>query len=399
MTNFVYISPGFPPPNVHFCEYLAKAGVHVLGIGDTPYDQLPALLKTSLTEYYRVDSLENYDQVYRGVAFLAYKHGRIDWIESNNEYWLPMDARLRDDFHVTTGFGTDILDPIKSKSSMKPVYAFAGIPTARQVRVTDADGVLAFAAEVGFPLVAKPEYGVGANNTCKLNNADEVHAFFPTPPAVPFVVEEFVSGDLVSYDAILDAQGQPLFEAATLWPPSIMDIVCDQLDIAYRISAEVPPALAEIGRRAATAFGMRSRFVHEEFFRLTADKPGLGAKGDYVGLEVNMRPAGGFTVDMYNFARSANVYQIYADLVTGRDTGAAAAARRDPQFCVYGGRRAGVAYALSWDDLLAKYRTELVAQGTTAPLFIPQQGNFYAMMITRSEARADEFERDVTTRL
>ena len=30
--------------------------------------------------------------------------GRIDWLESNNEYWLERDARLRTDFNIPSGF-------------------------------------------------------------------------------------------------------------------------------------------------------------------------------------------------------------------------------------------------------------------------------------------------------
>ena len=33
-----------------------------------------------------------------GVAFLIFKYGPIDWLESNNEYWLEQDAKLRTDF-------------------------------------------------------------------------------------------------------------------------------------------------------------------------------------------------------------------------------------------------------------------------------------------------------------
>ena len=68
----------------------------VLGIADAPYDSLQRELKKSLTEYYRVNSLENYDEVYRAVAYFAFRYGRIDWIESNNEYWLEqMPACVR----------------------------------------------------------------------------------------------------------------------------------------------------------------------------------------------------------------------------------------------------------------------------------------------------------------
>ena len=100
--NFVYISPNFPANHRFFCKHLKKNGVTVLGIGDCPYDNLHPELKESLNEYYKVSSLEHYDEVYRAVAFFIHKYGRIDYLESNNEYWLEQDAALRKDFNITT---------------------------------------------------------------------------------------------------------------------------------------------------------------------------------------------------------------------------------------------------------------------------------------------------------
>ena len=88
MSNFIFISPNFPTNYWQFCRELKNDGMNVLGIGDQPYDELKPELKDSLNEYYKVGSLENYDEVYRAVAFFAFKYGRIDWLESNNEYWL-----------------------------------------------------------------------------------------------------------------------------------------------------------------------------------------------------------------------------------------------------------------------------------------------------------------------
>ena len=73
----------------HFCDRLSKLGVNVLGIGDVPYDSLNDQLKAALTEYYYVQSLEDYEQVYHAVAYFVYHYGRADWLESLNEYWLP----------------------------------------------------------------------------------------------------------------------------------------------------------------------------------------------------------------------------------------------------------------------------------------------------------------------
>jgi hypothetical protein len=93
--------------------------MRVLGIGDEPYEQLDENVKNSLHEYYKVGSLENYDEVYRAVAFFAFKYGRIDWLESNNEYWLEQDAKLRTDFNITTGFQVQDMPRMKYKSKMK----------------------------------------------------------------------------------------------------------------------------------------------------------------------------------------------------------------------------------------------------------------------------------------
>ena len=80
--NFIFISPAFPTNYYNFCDRLKKNGVTVLGIGDTPYQDLRQCVRDSLTEYYRVNTLESYDEVYRAVAFFAFKYGKIDFLES-----------------------------------------------------------------------------------------------------------------------------------------------------------------------------------------------------------------------------------------------------------------------------------------------------------------------------
>ena len=290
--NFVFISPNFPHTYWQFCACLRGNGVNVLGVGDAPYDALEAPLKSALTEYYRVDSLEDYDQVYRAVAFFAFKYGRIDWIESMNEYWLEQDARLRVDFNVTTGIQTDRIGFIKEKSLMKQLYVKAGIPTARQSVVSTREAAHAFIDEVGYPVIVKPDVGVGATNTWKLENDADLDAFFDELPEHPYVMEEFIEGIICSYDAITNSKCEPLFESMTVWPP-VMDIVNKDLDLMYYTCPEVPEGLRTLGRKTVKAFGVDRRFVHLEFFRLTKGRKGLGKKGDFAALEVNMRPAGG----------------------------------------------------------------------------------------------------------
>ena len=352
--NFIFISPNFPHTYWNFCDRLKKNGVNVLGIGDCPYDDLKPELKEALTEYYKVGNMENYDEMYRAVAFLAFKHGKIDWLESNTEYWLEQDARLREDFNITTGVQPDELAMWKSKSAMKPFYKEAGIPTARNHKVTDIDAARVFLDEIGgFPVIVKPDIGVGAADTWKLENEQDLEWFYNNLPQHPYVMEEFVYGNIYSYDAICNAQGEVLFESSNWFPPSIADMVNKGLDLAYYTTDYVPQQLREYGRAALKAFKVRSRFVHFEFFRLTQARKNLGEVGDFVGLEVNMRPAGGYTPDMMDFAHNTDVYEIWAEMVAYNE-------RRLPdiggdRFCAYASRRDQHRYVHSHEEILEKY--------------------------------------------
>lgn len=354
MKNFIFISPNFPTNYWKFCAALKKNGMNVLGIGDCPYNQLMPELRGSLNEYYKVSSLENYDEVFRAVAFLTYKHGKIDWLESNNEYWLERDAALRTAFNIETGFKTADMQPVKFKSAMKAYYAKAGIKTARWHLVRDYDGCKDFIAEVGYPVIVKPDNGVGASHTYKLKSDDELNYFFATKDETLYIMEEYVNGTVHTYDAIINSKGEPLFETGNVTMDSIMDIVNTRGNSCYYIEKNLPDAMRDIGRRTVAAFGVKSRFVHLEFFVLNGDQPALGKKGDILGLEVNMRPSGGFSADMFNFANSTDVYKIWADMVA-YDRSTLSSEGREHFYCCFCGRRDGKNFVMNHAAIMAKY--------------------------------------------
>lgn len=358
MRNFIFISPHFPTNYENFCVQLHENGVNVFGIGDTPYENLTDSLKTALTEYYKVDSMEDYDQMYRAVAFLCYKHGSMDGLESNNEYWLEQDARLRTDFNIP-GMKTADMEHVKYKSKMKPYYAKAGIPTARYHLVTDLTESLAFVEKVGYPVIVKPDNGVGATTTYKLKSEDELRAFHEEDfHGVQFIMEEFVPGEIYSYDAIMNSKGEPIFETGNHTPISIMDSVNNHDDSVFYIEKHIADDVRAAGRAAVKSFGVKSRFVHFEFFRLTEDHDYLGKKGKIIGLEVNYRPSGGFTPDMINYACSTDVYKDWADMVAfDRLT---KEEYPDKYYCVSAGCRKEKHYLHSYEEVIAAYKDDIM---------------------------------------
>lgn len=392
MKNAIFISPNFPTNYWQFCQALKADGLNVLGIGDQPYDQLAYQVKENLTEYYWVDSLEDNEKVYRAVAYFIHKYGRIDWLESNNEYWLERDAWLRTQFHITSGFQEEDIDRIKYKSKMKAYYAKAGIPACRWHMVDDFESCMKFIQEVGWPVVVKPDNGVGASDTHKLESEADLRAFLESRRTwVPYIMEEFVHAEVNSYDAVIDSKGRPIFETGNVTPMSIMDIVNKQDNSIYYIVKDLAPDVQAAGRAAVKAWRVKSRFIHFEFFRLTRDQEGLGKKGDVVALEVNMRPCGGFTPDMINFAHSTNVYQIWADMIAFDHSETSVG---EHAFCAFAGRRDGKEFALSDSDLMKKYYPAMRMVERIPDALADAMGNRMYLAVFATQEELDDFYRD-----
>lgn len=393
MKNFIFISPNFPDSYWKFCAELKNNGLRVLGIGDCPYDLLREELRNSLHEYYLVSNLENYDEVFRAVAYFTYTYGKIDFLESNNEYWLERDAKLRTEFHITSGFMESDMEKVKYKSAMKRYYAQAGIPTARYHLVTDYEGAAEFAHSVGYPVVVKPDNGVGASHTYKLHNEDELAYFFATKDNVRYIMEEMVNGYVRTYDAIIDQNGHPIFESGNVTPHSLMDIVNTQDNSLYYIVKELPEDVLEAGRKTVEAFGVKGRFVHLEYFVLTQDQDGLGKAGDIIGLEVNMRPAGGYTPDMYDYAYETDVYKIWADMIAYNASTKPLGKRH---YCAFVGRRDGKNFVMDEQQIMARYGERIKMKGRIPDALSGAMGNQMYLCNLDTLADVNQYFADLT---
>ncbi|MBR3277680.1 MAG: ATP-grasp domain-containing protein [Lachnospiraceae bacterium] len=390
--NFVFISPNFPTDYAQFCVGLKENGANVLGIGDAPYDELRDDLKWALTEYYRVDSLENYDEMIRAVGYFTGRYGKMDWIESNNEYWLELDAALRTDFNVLTGLKSDEIGRFRSKSGMKERYEAAGVPTARWQLVSTIEKALEFIDTVGYPVVVKPDRGVGAEATYKLKCEADVKNFFDYLPSIPYVMEEFVKGSVTTFDGIVNSQGKVLFAASHITENSIMDMLNEGVPCWYYVDKEVPDDVRDAGERTLAAFDVRSRAFHLEFFRLTEAKEGLGEVGDIVGLEVNMRPAGGFTPEMINIGQSADMFRIWSDMIVFDEQ--RHVYNGPKRYSLYIGRRDNAVYTYSGEDLWRMHGENIYRAGEMPPAIGRLMGNDYMLALFDTKEEMKAFVKD-----
>ncbi len=392
MKNFVFISPNFPTNYWMFCKELKKNGMRVLGIGDAPYDELRPELREALHEYYRVTSLEDDEEVFRAVAFFTFKYGKIDWLESNNEYWLRRDAWLRTEFHILTGPQEADMDKIKLKSAMKEYYGKAGLACARYILVQGWEDGKAFVDKVGYPVVVKPDNGVGTNNTYRLECDEDLQSFLRVKDNNTYIMEELVRGHVETYDAILDSKGQPIYEAGNVTPLNLIDVVNKNGECLYYIRKDILPEIREAGLKTIAAFDVKSRFVHLEFFILDEDQEGLGVKDQVIGLEVNMRPSGGYTPDMYNYAHETDVYKIWADMIAfDRST----LADGKHHYAPFIGRRANKQYKMNLPEVQAKYGDRLKLHERLAPAIAKLMGDEIFLVIVDTEEELNQYYKEM----
>ena len=362
--NFVSFSPHFPPNYFPFCTNLRKQGVNVLGLADASYSELRPELKASLTEYYRVSNPDNYDELVRAMGYFIHRYGKIDRLESHNEYWLESDARLRTDFNIS-GFHTEDMAKVKRKSEMKKMFIKAGIPVAHGRVVGTLRQARNLAKEIGFPLIAKPDVGVGASQTHKLHNFAELEKFISFKPPINYIFEEFIQGRVETFDGLVDQNGKIVFFSSLVYNEGVMELVNQSLDFWYHTLRIIPADLEEAGKRLVEVYGLRERFFHFEFFRTP--------EGRLVGLEVNMRTPGGLTTDMWNYANDIDVYREYANIVV-RNQFEAIVTR--PYHCAYIGRRLSKIYAHSHEEVLANFKGWLVHHEPISGIFAAAIGDY-----------------------
>ena len=397
MKNFILISPHFPHTYYHFAEALKRNGFRVLGIGDASWDQLDPALRMNLDEWYACFNMDDFNNELKAVQYFKDKYGQIDYLESNNEYWLEKDARLREWFDIPNGVRPNELLFWQHKSKMKEFYKKTGAKVADFILVDSKEHLLDFIQKVGFPVFIKPDMGVGAEGDYKISNLEDVDSFFfDRNENITYICEQFVTGNIVSFDGICDEDSNVIFCDSNVFPPSVADIVKHGGDLFYYTDKKVPDDLKEIGSKVIKAFNVKKRFFHLEFFRLTEDVKGVGKVNDLVALETNMRPPGGFTPDLINFSQSVNTYQIYADVQAFNEN------RQDMSYQKYyaacASRRDWSGYKHSDHDVLTKYYGKICNYGRYPYVLSGAMGDRFFMAKFDTLEEVQEFKEYAETR-
>ncbi|OGS47847.1 MAG: hypothetical protein A3J79_14545 [Elusimicrobia bacterium RIFOXYB2_FULL_62_6] len=362
--NFVFLSPSFPPNYYHFCANLKKEGVAVLGVGESPLHELRPELRDSLAWYYQVENLHDYGQLAEALRFFTERFGKIDRIDSLNEYWLETEAKLRSEFGIP-GVQAEEVAEIRHKSLMKKVFAKTGIPHARGLVAADAAEAHKFISHVKFPVIVKPDDGMGAEHTYRLESPEDVDSFFAGKPDRSFIIEEFIQGDIVTFDGLAGPDGKIIFCTSHVYGEGVMESVLADSHIYYYSHRQIPADVEDAGRKLVKGFRVRERFFHLEFFRRK--------DGTLCALEVNIRPPGGMTLDMFNYACDIDMYGTWAKMMARGET---RLEYERKYHCAHISRKNRLNYRRTHEEILARFGDLVVHNESLPPMLARAMGDY-----------------------
>jgi hypothetical protein len=105
-----------------------------------------------------------------------------------------------------------------------------------------------------------------------------------------------------------------------------------------------------------------------------------------------MRPSGGYTPDMYNYAYETDVYKIWADMICFDYSTKPLGARH---FCSFIGRRDGKNYKMDHDAIMAKYGHCMKMQGRVPDALSGAMANVMYVANFDTDEQRDAYYRDL----
>jgi phosphoribosylaminoimidazole carboxylase (NCAIR synthetase) len=380
--NLVYLSPHYPAHFSQFVEALTRHGVKVFGISDLPDEALEPRVRDNMAGHYKVNRLENTHEVLDACRYFTHNLGKIDRVESHLEPWIELEAEIRKEFNVE-GPKPDDLQFMKRKSKMKDIFVKAGIPVAKGTLVNSMEQCMNF-INGNFPVFIKPDIGVGAADTYTINNEEDLKHFFSIKKSYAYFMEEYVHGDIESFDGLTDQNGNIVFRTSHIFSNDIHNVVKNNENVWYYSVKNIPADLEKQGEAVVKAAKIKEKFFHIEFFRLE--------DGSLKALEINMRPPGGLSTHMFNYACDIDVYDWWASIMAGESS----ERKFERKYhCGFVGRKHDRPYKLSHDDLYKKWGEKIAHSQPMNPIEYTVMGHWGYLPRTREAKEMRQIIDDI----
>ncbi len=369
--NFVFISPNYPSGHYKYVSALSNAGINVLGIGDAGYETFSAILRGSMTEYYRVGDLHDYDAVYRACAFFIHKYGRIDYMASLNPYWLDLEAELRVDFRIA-GIKTENTGNVINFRNSLACANRAGVPVTEKKKLVSLSGALKFARECGYPIAAVHESDK-RKGLLRINSKASAEALLEDKINCGYLLYDIPEGEYISVDGLADDNNEVILCTSSAFSEEPMQIA-ESGSLMSFTTVSADKKLRELCLWMLKEYRMGRGFFHFDFVKT----PGCCC---LVRAEFN--PPAEYVVDAMSCALGVDIYALWAKLVIGEDIGEIQTENSAAGVC---SRRFDRSYVNSHEDILNRLGAKLYYHGYTDDTVNAVAGDYIYIFKCRTEA-------------
>src|SRR4029453_9202005 len=314
MVVAAFVAPFLLPATERFVATAAALPKVSLGVVTTePIERLSPELKQQLDGHWRVDDPLDPQQLVEAVRGLSKQMGPVErLVGALEQLQVPM-AYAREVLGID-GMSVETALNVRDKSRMKSVLRAAGVPCARHQLVTNPDEALTFAEDVGFPLVAKPPAGAGAQATYRLDDLSALRGWLEAIPPradAPGLLEEFLVGDEHTFDSIT-VGGQTIWSSVSDYLPPPLEVLRNPwIQWTVLLPREMTDPAYEgiwsVGPAALRALGCRDALTPMEWFR----RP----DGSVAVSEVGARPPGAQITSMLGYVHDTDFYGVWAELM------------------------------------------------------------------------------------
>ena len=315
MPRVIFVAPFGLSTTLRFVRAVAGLPDVALAIvSQEALDKIPADVRQRLVAFDRIGDAQDSAELEASVKRLAAKlGGQVDRIIGVLEQLQVPIAKVRERLRIP---GMDVAEAenFRDKSRMKDRLREHGVPCAAHRLCASSAEALAFADEVGFPIVVKPQAGAGAKNTLRVHDREQLQGIlrsWPLAAGQEALLEQFLTGREHSFDTV-SLGGRHLLHSITRYFPTPLEVLENPwiqwcVVLPRRIDTPEYEDIVRVGKEALDVLGMHTGITHMEWFRLP--------DGGLAISEVAARPPGAQFTSLLSWAHQHDFYQSWARLV------------------------------------------------------------------------------------
>lgn len=322
MPHVVFVAPRFlENTNRYVRAFAALDGVTLSVVSADPEALIPPELRPRVAAHYAVTDALDGAQLTAAVRALGRHVGPVDRLAGALEQLQTPMAQARDALGIE-GINAAVARNFRDKDRMKDVLRAHGVPVARSALVRSSRELALFIGHVGYPVIVKPQAGLGSRATFRIESAEDIAALAPKgavpTDARPLQVEEYVRAREHTCETVT-VRGVPVWRSGTRYFPTPLEVLetpwvqyCVLLpreadEEPWKSFAPVNAAAlsALFGEHAHTAAG--TALTHMEWF--------LREDGSSLVNEVGARPPGVHIMPMMGLAHETDLVADWAELI------------------------------------------------------------------------------------